>query len=66
MGEDWYKGLEDKDREEQKKVKREEMENARFHSWYKDVKGEGIPGYLKKGWGRVDGEGWLGLGWRMR
>lgn len=42
------------------------MEETRFNRWYKDVKGEGIPGYLKKGWRRIDEEEWLGLGWGVR
>lgn len=33
---------------------------SKCNRWYKMVKGTGIPGYLRKGWWRVD-EG--GLGW---
>lgn len=32
------------------------------NKWYDWIKGEGMPGYLKKGWGRVNGRGWLNLG----
>lgn len=31
------------------------MDRARYNSWYKSVKGNGVPRYLKKDWGG-DGE----------
>ena len=30
------------------------------------VKGEGLPGYLKKEWGKVDAEGSRGIGWAVK
>jgi len=39
----------------EKKMQREErwerIRNSRYNEWYKWVKKEGVPGYLKKGWG---------------
>lgn len=29
----------------------ERIGRSRYNRWYKEIKGEGIPGYLKKGWG---------------
>lgn len=40
--------------EREKKRQREErwglIEKSRYNRWYKEVKGVGVPGYLKKGW----------------
>lgn len=40
--ENWRKGI------EAKKGVMGEDKGSRFNRWYKEVKGEGIPGYLKK------------------
>jgi len=40
-----------KDKEEQRKERWENIREAKSCRWYKEVKGEGIPEYLKKGWG---------------
>ncbi|XP_067208521.1 golgin subfamily A member 6-like protein 26 [Linepithema humile] len=50
-GEEWYGELERKDREEQRKERWERIKESRFNRWYRKVKGEGIPGYLKREWG---------------
>jgi len=38
-------------KEKQRRERREKIERSKFNRWYKEVKGEGIPEYLKKGWG---------------
>ena len=43
----------------------EKIGESKYNRWYGRVKGPGVPGYLKKGWGRVDGKGWLSLDWGM-
>jgi len=35
----------------QKEERWKKIQESRFNRWYKIVKGEGIPGYLKKKWG---------------
>ncbi|XP_024875959.1 trichohyalin-like, partial [Temnothorax curvispinosus] len=55
-GSDWErergKFFEDRgDRETQRKERWERIEKSEYNKWYKWIKGEGIPGYLKKGWG---------------
>lgn len=41
---------------EGKKIDRRErwrsIIDSNYNKWYNDIKGEGIPGYLKKGWGK--------------
>lgn len=50
-GKNWYGEMEERDREIQRRERRERIEGARYNRWYKEIKGEGIPSYLKKGWG---------------
>jgi len=50
-GEDWFRELEKRDKEKQRRERREKIERSKFNRWYKEVKGKGIPEYLKKGWG---------------
>lgn len=45
-----------RDKEEQRKERWERIRNSKFNKLYKEVKGEGIPKYLKKGWGKIGGE----------
>jgi len=40
-----------KDKEEQRRERWERIKEGRFCKWYKEIKGGGIPEYLKKGWG---------------
>ncbi|XP_067204247.1 coiled-coil domain-containing protein 34-like [Linepithema humile] len=49
-GEARYEELERRDKEKQRKERREKISESRFSRWYKEVKGKGIPDYLKKGW----------------
>src|SRR5436190_3559451 len=35
----------------QREERGEGIRSSKFNKWYKWVKGEGIPGYMKKGWG---------------
>lgn len=63
------KGIEElkrRDRERERKERWEAIRSSRYSKWYGRVKGEGIPGYLRKGWGKVDGKGWQDSGWGMR
>ncbi|XP_077255453.1 uncharacterized protein LOC143893678 [Temnothorax americanus] len=50
-GEEWFLKLFEGDRETQRKERWERIEKSEYNKWYKWIKGEGIPGYLKKGWG---------------
>ncbi|KMQ91217.1 hypothetical protein RF55_8945 [Lasius niger] len=50
-GEMWFGELLARDREEQRKERWKKIGESKYNKWYKEVKGEGIPGYLKKGWG---------------
>lgn len=49
-GEDWFEELVKEDRKRQREERWERIRGASFNSWYKLIKGEGIPSYLKKGW----------------
>lgn len=54
--------MERKEREKQRQKRWERIRELRYNRWYMEVKRKGIPGYLKKGWGRADGGGWRALG----
>jgi len=45
-----FNRLEECDRKEQKEERWGKIKNSKYNKWYKRIKGEGIPGYLKKGW----------------
>jgi len=47
----WYGEWEKEERERQREIRREKISSARYNRWYKEVKGKGVPGYLKRGWG---------------
>jgi len=47
----WYGEWEKEERERHRKIRREKISNASYNRWYKQVKGRGVPGYLKRGWG---------------
>lgn len=50
--------------EANKGIKRKIKES--FRKWYKWIKRESyISGYMRKGWGKADGEGWQDLGWEV-
>ncbi|EZA62829.1 hypothetical protein X777_01859 [Ooceraea biroi] len=36
----------------------QKIKESKYNVWYKYIKGEGIPRYMKKGWGKTDGKGW--------
>lgn len=48
---EWFEDLEERDGGWQKRERWKRIGKSRYNRWYKEVKGEGIPGYLKKGWG---------------
>ncbi|XP_071568694.1 uncharacterized protein [Temnothorax nylanderi] len=50
-GDGWHRKLVGGDKETQRKERWEKIEKSDYNRWYKVIKGEGIPGYLKKGWG---------------
>lgn len=43
-----FKRLEEKDREIQTEEGWRKIRESRFNKWYGCIKGEGIPGYIKK------------------
>lgn len=43
-------GLGEREREKQKEQRKERIGNSSYNRWYKYIKGEGIPMYLKKRW----------------
>lgn len=47
--EEWFEKLIRKDRKKQREERLERIAELRYNSWYKRVKREGIPNYLKKG-----------------
>ncbi|RLU19665.1 hypothetical protein DMN91_008222 [Ooceraea biroi] len=52
----WYGVIEKMNKEKQTEERWKRIRESRYNNWYKEVKGRGLPGYLKKGWGKVDGE----------
>lgn len=50
-GEEVYEGWEERDREKQKEERWERIRESRYNRWYEGIKEEGVPEYLKKGWG---------------
>lgn len=59
-GEARYEEWEEEDKRRARGERWDRIRESKYNRWYGRVKGE--EGYLKKGWGRVDGEGWQGLG----
>ncbi|EZA50916.1 hypothetical protein X777_10743, partial [Ooceraea biroi] len=49
--ENWFGEVLKREKEIQRKERGEKIGESRYNAWYKRVKCEGIPGYLKKGWG---------------
>jgi len=41
--------LEKRDKGKQRRERREKIEKSKYNRGYREVKGEGVPGYLKKG-----------------
>jgi len=39
------------ERERQREVRWEAIRRSKYNRWYKEIKRESVPGYLKKGWG---------------
>lgn len=46
-----WQELAKKETELQKEETWKKINNSRYNIWYKWIKGEGVPSYLKKGWG---------------
>lgn len=44
--------IEREEREKQRGKRWEKIRESKYNRWYKKVKEEGIPEYLKKGWGK--------------
>jgi len=44
-----YEAVERKEKEEQREERMEKIEGSKFNKWYKRIRSEGIPEYLKKG-----------------
>jgi len=47
----WTRELERMDKEKQREERWEKIRESKYNRWYGKVKGEGIPKYLKNGWG---------------
>lgn len=45
-----YEIIEEREKEIQKEERKTKIENSKYNKWYKVIRGEGIPAYLKKGW----------------
>jgi len=45
-----YRELETRNKEGQRKKREEKVRESQYNKWYKEVRVEGIPGYLSKGW----------------
>jgi len=50
-----FEEIEKRDKGRDREERWERIRGSRFNRWYGRVKGEGIPGYLKMGWRKVDG-----------
>lgn len=50
-GEGGFEKVMEKEKERQKIERWDMIRNLSYNKWYNEIKGEGIPGYLKKGWG---------------
>lgn len=50
-GEWGFEKIIESEKELQRRERWERIRESRYNKWYGEVKGEGIPGYLKKGWG---------------
>ncbi|XP_025993782.2 uncharacterized protein LOC113004505 [Solenopsis invicta] len=50
-GEGVWEEVERKEREMQERERWERIRSSRYNRWYGEVKGKGLPEYLKKGWG---------------
>lgn len=61
-GEARYEEWEEEDKRRARRERWDRIRESKYNRWYGRVKGEEVPGYLKKGWERVNGEGWQGLG----
>jgi len=51
MEEDWFNKIMEKDKEAQRTERWGKINKSQYNKWYKEVKGKGIPKYLRKGWG---------------
>lgn len=49
--ESWFKELEEREKEKQKEERWEKIRDSRYNRWYKVIKGEGVPEYLRRDWG---------------
>jgi len=47
----WFTEMEGREKELQGRRRWEEIKESRYNIWYKEIKGQGLPEYLKKGWG---------------
>jgi len=45
-----YEELERRERQKQSTDRKEKIEASKYNKWYKVIKKEGVPEYLKKGW----------------
>jgi len=50
-GELRWEDIESRGKRRQRDERWERINNSEYNKWYKQIKGEGIPGYLKKEWG---------------
>lgn len=67
QGEARYEEWEKRDRQRERKIdKWKKIRESKYNRWYGVIKGEGVPGYLKKGGGKIGGEGWQDTGWGTR
>lgn len=48
-----YKEIERKDRQRQKEERWEKIWESSYNKRYKAIKGDGVPAYLRKGWGET-------------
>lgn len=47
---DWFKELEKRDKERQRRERWEKIGESNYNRWYKVIKKEEVPEYLRKGW----------------
>lgn len=63
---DWFEKAIKVEKEKQREKRWEKIENATYNKWYKWIKGQRVPAYLKKNWGESRWKRIARLGNEMR
>lgn len=50
-GDRWFEEMMRRDKESQREDRKQRIKESRYNRWYKEIRVEGVPEYLRKGWG---------------